>query len=136
MMKFLVHWRIYLIERNTYIMSENEIGAMVAGFIKFGPEDIYNKMRAKALLVIDKMKDLDDEFLDRAETLLVKARQESETVKENERDSLERIYYTLSFMLRKLAHEIYRKYLKKGEKRDNGRFLRLISCNKDAPLLI
>jgi len=117
-------------------MSENDIEAMVAGFIKLGPEDVYNKMRAKALLVMDKMKDLDDEFLDRSNTLLAKARQEAEATKEEDSDSLERIYYTLSFMLRKLAHEIYRKYLRKGETRDNGRFLRLVSDNKDAPLLI
>ncbi len=119
--------------RTPYIMKEEEIQALIAGFIKYGSEDIYIKMKTKALFIMDKVDDLDEEFLDRANILLMRGRKE---LHDNSEDSLRDIYYTLSFMLRKLAHEIYRKYIKNGRVGDNDRFLRIISNNKEAPSLL
>jgi len=119
--------------RTPYIMKEEEIQALIAGFIKYGPEDVYIKMKTKALFVMDKIDDLDEEFLDRANLLLIRGKKE---LYNNSEDSLKNIYYTLAFMLRKLAHEIYRKYIKNGRLRDNDRFLRIVSNNKEAPLLL
>ena len=45
-------------------------------------------------------------------------------------------YITLSFMLRKIGHEIHRKYIRKGDKRENERFLRLVSYNENVSLMI
>lgn len=119
--------------RTPYIMKEEEIRALIAGFVKYGSEDIYIKMKTKALFVMDKIDDLDEEFLDRANILLMRGRKE---LHDDNEDSLKDIYYTLSFMLRKLAHEIYRKYIKNGRIRDNDRFLRIVSNNKEAPSLL
>lgn len=123
--------------RVAYIMKEKEIMALVVGFIKCGPEDTYIKMKTKALFVMDKVDDLDEEFLDRSIILLSKARQEQdEDNDDSEEISHKDIYYTLSFMLRKLAHEINREYIKRGKTRNSNRFLRLVSNNKEAPLLL
>ena len=121
--------------RPAYIMREEEIMALVAGFVKYGPDDIYIKMKTKALFVMDKVDDLDEEFLDRSIALLSKARREDNNIEDDEISHRD-IYYTLSFMLKKLAHEIYREYIKKGEDRNSNRFLRLVSNNEEAPLLL
>lgn len=121
-------------KREKYIMPVSEIQALVAGFVQYGSEETYTKMRSKALMVMDKAPALDEEFLDRAEVLLQKAREEPESTEEN-KASLKDIYYTLSFMLRKLAHEMHAIYVKKGKSKENDRFLRVIS-NADGPKLL
>ena len=121
--------------RKPYIMKSEEIQTLIAGLLSYGPEETYNKMRAKALFSIDQKDDIDEMFLDMSETLLKKGREELEN-ETDENPSLASIYYTLSSILRKLAHEIYIKYIKQGKTRSSNRFIRLISYNKDAPLMI
>lgn len=124
-------------ERKPYIMKVEEIQTLIAGLITHGPEDIYGKIKAKAFFAMENKDDIDDMFLDMAETLLKKGREELEEDDEDgENPSIANIYYTLSYILRKVAHETYSKYLKLGKERDNNRFIRLVSYNKDAPLMV
>jgi len=85
---------------------------------------------------MDERDDIDEMFLDMSETLLKSGREELEREHTEEDPSIANIYYTLSYMLRKAAHEVYIKYIKKGSARDNKRFIRLVSNNEDAPLMI
>ena len=120
---------------NSYIMRTEEIEILISGLIEHGPVETFNKMRAKAFMAMDKKNDVDEIFLDMSETLSKRAKEELDN-DSDDNPSLSNIYSTLAFMLRKLAHEIYRKYIKIGEERDNSRFLRLISYNKDVSLMI
>lgn len=122
--------------RKPYIMKIEEVQTLIAGLITNGPEDTYNKIKAKALFAMDGKGDIDDMFLDMSETLLKKGREEMEDKEAEESPTLAHVYYTLSYILRKVAHEIYIKYIKRGEARDNNRFIRLVSNNKDAPSMI
>ena len=92
-------------------------------------------MKDKAISIIGKTDNLDEEFLDRSETLLEKARQEPKEDVSGDEATLQDIYYTLSFMLRKLAHEMHFKYLQINNKKESNRFLRVI-VNKEAPKLL
>jgi len=121
--------------RDTYIMKVEEIQTLIAGLITNGPEDTYNRMRAKAFMLMDQKEDADEFFLDMSETFSKKAKEDIEN-DSSEDPSLSNIYSTLAFMLRKLAHEVYRKYIKKGDRRDNSRFLRLVSYNESVSLMI
>jgi len=116
-------------------MRVEEIQILVSGLIEHGPEETYNRMRAKAFLSMDKKKDIDEVFLDMSEALSKRAKDEIES-DSDENPSLANIYSTLAFMLKRLAHEIYRKYIKLGDERDNKRFLRLISYNEKISLMI
>ena len=76
-------------------------------------------------------------LLDMSETILQKGREDLDSgVKQEGELTVSNIYYSLAFMLRRLAHEIYRLYIKKGKKRDSNRFIRLVSYNENAPLII
>lgn len=112
-----------------YIMKAEEVQVLITSFITYGPEETYNKMAYKALISIDQANDIDEVFLDMSETLSKKAKEEID----NDDSSLLIIYRSLAFMLRRLAHKIYREYIRKGEKRNNSRFLRLISYNEKIP---
>ena len=124
--------------RKSYIMKVGEIQTLIAGLVTHGPENIYTQIKAKALFAMEEKNDIDEMFLDMSETLLRKGREEleSEDSEDSEDASIANIYYTLSYILRKVAHEVYVKYIKKGETRDNDRFIRLVSNNKDAPLMV
>lgn len=123
-------------ERDRYIMPLLEIQALVAGFMNHGPEKSYELMKSKAVSIMDKVSDLDEEFMDRSETLLQKARDEQDEETDENEACMKDILYTLSYMMRKLAHEIHFKYLKQGEQRSGERFLKLVSDNKNRKLLI
>ena len=118
-------------------MKEEEIQVLIAGFITNGAEDTYNRMKAKSFMSMENKKDLDDMLLDMSETLYKRALEELSDIEktENESNSLFNIYNTLSFMLKRLAHEVFRKYNRMGDKRDNNRFLRLASYNKNILLI-
>jgi hypothetical protein len=113
-------------------MKEEEVQILVSGFMENGPEETFNRMRAKAFISMDQKNDVDEIFLDMSETLSKKAKEELG----NDNLLLFNIYNTLAFMLRRLAHEVYRKYIRMGEERDNSRFLRLVSCNESVSLMI
>lgn len=119
---------------NKYIMKEEEIQILLTGLIVNGVEDTYDRMKVKALMMMDQKPDVDEILLDMSETLHKKV--QNELANENKDLSIINAYNTLSFMLKRLAHKVYRKYNREGEQRDNNRFLRLISCNKDISLII
>jgi len=131
-----------MITRKPYIMKIQEIQTLIASLVSNGPEDTYSRMRAKAFMAMSDKNDVDEMFLDMSNTLLEKGREAANTSEkdsDNEQDgvpSVVDVYYTLSFLLRKLSHEVYRSYIKQGKKRNNSRFLRLHSHNKEAPALI
>jgi hypothetical protein len=116
-------------------MKTEEIQMLVAGLMSNGPEDTFNRMRAKAFMSMDQKDDVDEIFLDMSEALSERAKEDIES-DSDENPSLSNIYSTLAFMLKRLAHEVHRKYIKKGEKRDNDRFLRLVSYNENVSLMI
>lgn len=118
--------------RKPYTLPEQEIEILISGLMEHGDEETYNRMRDKTLSVIDKKDDLDEMLMDMYETMITRAR---ESVVENEKDKeLQNILYQLASILRILAHELYRTYIKNGKGRDNERFIRLASFNKDAPV--
>lgn len=118
--------------RESYIMPEEEIEILINGIIEHGDEETYSRMRDKTLFIIDKKDDVDEMLMDMHETVLIRAR---EVVVENEgNQELQKILYQLASILRILAHEIYRTYIRNGSSRDSERFLRLVSFNKDAPI--
>lgn len=128
--------------RKPYIMKIEEIKTLIASLIANGAEETYARMRVKAFMAMDGSDDIDEMFLDMSEACLKKGREElempdeEENNKEDDRPVLSNIYYTLAFLLRRLAHEVYRRYIKKGKQRDSNRFIRLISYDENAPLLM
>ncbi len=126
-------------DHKPYIMKNEEIQTLVAGIMAHGVDDTYSKMRAKAIFAMDNKENIDDMFLDMSDTLLRLAREEVDSKDKNEdgdSNLLSNVYYTVSYMLKRIAHEVYRNYIKKGDTRDNSRFIRLVSYNKDAPLMV
>jgi hypothetical protein len=118
--------------RKKYVIKKDEINSLVSNIISNGTDDTYTKMCAKIFLAIDDKVDLDEMLMDMADETLEKARKESEK-KNNE--IITSAYYSLHFILRKLANQTYRKYIKKGIKKESTRFLNLIT-NESAPELL
>jgi hypothetical protein len=121
--------------REPYIINTEEIQSLINGLLSWGPEETYVKIRAKMIFDMENKNDIDEMALDMSETLLKKGREELKQETEDN-PSLANVYYTLSSILRRLAHEIHWRYInKKGDSRSNDRFLRLVSNNTDAPLM-
>lgn len=118
--------------RKKYILKSDEIDIVISGLIESGPVETYKKMKDKALLSMEKIKDLDEMFMDMSEDFLNRARTEP---KDEGEKKLQEIYYTLNTMLRKLAHEVNLFYKKAKDKKrsSSNRFLKLVVNNKDAP---
>jgi len=115
--------------RKKYILKTEEIEAILRGLIEAGSQETYNKMKAKALLSMQTMKDVDEMFMDMSEDFLDRARIEPGT--DNNSKQLKDVYYILNSMLRHLAQEIHQIYKKKETK--SNRFIRIISYNGEAP---
>ena len=122
--------------RKKYIMSPEEMETLSSGLLSDGPDEVYVRMKAMGTFAMSKKDDVDEMFLDMSEAMLEKSREEASDEENEEGIIIKKIYYTLSFLLRRLAHEIYRKYIKNGKERSNNRFLRLVSDNEDALLMI
>jgi hypothetical protein len=86
-------------------------------------------MRARAFLEFENKPDLDLILLDMSEGLLKRGRKEMDNADENA--LLINAYYTLYFLLRKLAHEVNRK-----SKNNDDRFIRVVAVNKNAPQIL
>jgi hypothetical protein len=114
--------------RKKYVLKTEEIDNLVDGVLRLGADDTYDKMREKAFLSIEKMKDLDEMFLDMYEDFLERARIESE-----ENQTTREIYYLLSSMLKILAYEINYIYRKSGKKKGGERFLKVITNDIPVP---
>ena len=100
-------------------ISSEELKPLAEGLNLHGEDKIYSKMRSKALFVMGSQKDIDEMFLDMSEDVLTQAREEEDK-------DIQKSYYTIAFLLRKLAHELYRRYISGGSERDSERFLRSV----------
>ena len=116
--------------RKRYNTRQEEIDTLVNAIISHGAEGAYNVIKTKALFLSDSKKDVDEMLLDMSEDMLKVGRDQLE---QEDNVFSTNIYYTLSFLLRKIAHEIHRM----GEKKESedSRFLRLVWVN-DEPLNI
>lgn len=115
--------------RKKYVLKVDEIETLVEGVLKNGADDTYNRMHEKALSSYDRVKDLDEMFLDMSEDFLERARME---VKE-ENKAIQDAYYLLSSMLKKLAYDINRMMRKAGKERNGERFFKAIVNLEAAP---
>ena len=117
--------------RKPYILKTNEIDTLLVGLASHGKDETQTRMLGKALKSMEQDSEMDDKFLDMSETLLKRARDVDVDVDEDKQ--LQVAFYTLASMLRIVAHRVNMAYMKK-DKRDNLRFIRLASSNKDAPI--
>lgn len=111
--------------RKPYILKSDEIDALLAGMIAHGESDTYDRMRDKAFLSSETRADMDDIFLDMYDGMIKKARLAYDDG-EDEQDMIDAMY-SIAFMMRDIAHKLYRKYLRSGLPRDSDRFIRLVS---------
>jgi len=116
--------------RKKYVLKTEEIEALLRGMIENGPDETYKRMKEKALISIEKMKDLDEMFMDMSEDFLDRAR--TEPGEDENGKQLKDVYYILNSMLRTLAHEINRIYRKNGKGKTGDRFIRVVSLNNEA----
>ena len=113
--------------RTPYILQEAEIQTLLHGMANYGLKETYNRMKEKAIGAMSNDDYVDEMFLDMYETILKQARELNQ--EEKDERELQLILYQLSSMLRTIAHDIYRMYLKK--EKNSPRFLKLISFDKD-----
>lgn len=116
--------------RKKYVLKVEEIEALLRGMIENGPDETYKRMKDKALASMEKMKDLDEMFMDMSEDFLDRAR--TEPGSDENGKQLKDTYYILNSMLRTLAHEINKIYRKNGKDKIGDRFIRLVSFNNEA----
>lgn len=100
-------------------VSDQELEVIIKNLQLHGQEEIFTNMRSKALFVMDQVDDMDEVFLDMSDDVLKKARKEED---EHRKKDL----YVISFLLRRVAHQVYRKYIKGGKQRLSERFLRSV----------
>lgn len=118
--------------REKYIIKTKEVNSLLAGLVAHGPERTYEQMKLRATRAMEASDDVDEMFLDMAESMLKKAR--NTRVKKDEQ-STKPYFYTLASMLRRLAHEINRAYIRTNRKADSVRFIRLVFDNPEAPTI-
>lgn len=118
--------------REKYIIKTKEINSLLAGLVAHGPEKTYAQMKIRATRAMETADDVDEMFLDMSESMLKKAR--NARTKKGEQ-STKPYFYTLASMLRRLAHEINRAYIKSNRKVENTRFIRLVFDNPEAPTI-
>lgn len=116
--------------RKKYVLKTEEIEALLRGMVENGPDETYKRMKEKALASIEKMKDLDEMFMDMSEDFLDRAR--IEPGEDENGKQLKDTFYILNSMLRILAHEVNKIYIKNGKEKIGNRFIRLVSNNKEA----
>lgn len=112
----------------SYKISEDEIKIILSSVLSLGFEETYNQMRAKAFLEGEDRVSLSSDLLDISETFLEMGREE---MKQGVNQYLINVYYTIHFLLRKLAQEVSRKF-----KSEDQRLLRIISINEEAPQIL
>lgn len=119
--------------REKYILSEKEIESLLEGYVTVGPAAMYEKLKTRAMANIDSRDDIDELLLDQSEAILKRGR---ETVPEDVDNKKEIVShcYSIYFIMKRLAHQIYREYKKMGKERKSDRFLRLVIDNPSVPL--
>jgi len=110
--------------RTPYILKEEELEILLNGITTRGADETYKAMKNRTFMAIQQIDDADEILMDQYDTVLKKAR--NLNVENEDSEKLQKILYHLASILRILAHEIYREYLKAGKERDNERFLRLV----------
>jgi len=116
--------------RTPYILQEAEVQTLLHGMVNYGPEETYNRMKEKAVKAMSDNEYMDEMFMDMYEAMLKRAREFNYDEEDNDGKELQVVLYKLASMLRKVAHDVYRMYLKEGKDRNSPRFLRLVSSNK------
>lgn len=111
-------------ELRHYVLKEEEINMFVQSIIKYGDNETYNKMLAKSLVVMNETDNADEMLMDMHQTIIKRARNIGES--NDDEKSIKSVYYRLASILRILAHQIQREYIKKGYNKDSERFLRLV----------
>lgn len=118
--------------RKKYKMRQEEISILVSGMISHGALEIYNIMKAKSFFSMDEKEDVDEMLIDMSETMLELGREHDNEIE----DTIvsRNIFYTLSFILRKIGHEVNIKYNKSNTNRKSSdRFLKLVYINDEPP---
>lgn len=110
--------------RTPYKIKNEEIATLLDALDKHGYERTYQLMEHKALSTMESRNNIDEMFLDMADSL-------QRIVCNNidlDQETIE-AYDIIASMLRRIAHRVYRRYINGGKWRDNSRFLRLVSIN-------
>ncbi len=100
-----------------YILKEDELISLVNEVKNNGPEKTYDKLKEKINLVVDFDDNLDSMLMDMHDSVLQRARICAEDDKNI--DTL----YSITVILRRLAHQIHRAYIKRGKDKSNNNFL-------------
>jgi len=110
-----------------YDMNLNEVETLLLGLVQNGKDKMYQLMRDKAFGLIQKEDDIDIMFMDMYEYMLSLARENLDDNME-----VEKMYYTLSSILRKLAQESHLFYIQNNKASEDNRFLRTIKYIKNS----
>lgn len=115
--------------REKYVLADSEIETLIRGLIENGQDNMYELMKGKVASMALSSDVIDLILMDMHDTILDLGR----AVADDTPDSVQvkSIYYTLASMLRKLSQDLYISYTKAGKPREDIRFLRLVSSNKD-----
>jgi len=109
----------------TNTIREDELEPLIDGIVNFGFNETYAEMKTKIPSIIECVEDADEVLLNQSNVVLQKARSVCPF------DSEEgKILYKISFLLRKLAHEIHRIYIKLGKVKKHEGFLYLMDKEK------
>ncbi len=109
-------------------MDQQEIQTLITGISQQGAQKLYDLIKTNGMAMMATQYNLDETIMDRYENFL-------ELARTNEDETTRNIYYSLASLMRKLAEEIHRMYIKQGHKKEGSRFLRLIK-NDQAPKLL
>lgn len=112
--------------RQPYILKGEEISLLLSKLSNDGEQELYKSMKHKASVNIQCVNDLDEIFLDMSNTFVSMARDVD--IDNEELNKIRQMYLVLSFLLRRLGHEIYREYTKHGKTdRSHDRFLHVVN---------
>lgn len=109
--------------RVTYVLKKEELEILLNGMIAHGTDKTYIAMKNRTVIAMQQIEDADEILMDQYDTVLKKARSLNA---ENNDEKLQKTLYQLASLLRILAHEIYREYLKAGKERGSKRFLHIV----------
>lgn len=103
---------------NTNKITKQEIEILITGLDQNGEDRLFDLLLLKAIALLPSG-NVDDTFLDAAYSLLAAARKQQDS-------ALAKKYYKISFMIKRIAHKMYRSYKKGGTPRNDERFLRSV----------
>lgn len=105
--------------REIYLLSDEELKSLIFVVKNYKDSDIYDIVKNRFVeYVKSNQKDIDNICMDIHDTILDMAK--NNLYNESE------ILYDLSFIFRKIAHEVHTMYIQQGKPKAGGRFLELI----------